>query len=56
MDLLPKTTRMREQGEKNWNGEIAFSKAKGGDLPMGFFDNDENADKPSGAVEDPAMQ
>ena len=66
---------MREQGERNWNGEIAFSKLKGGDLPMvitrtlesvcrglarlegqgkveGFFNNAENADKLSGAVED----
>ena len=27
---------MREQGERNWNGEITFSKPKDGDLPTGI--------------------
>ena len=68
-------TSTREQGERNWNGEIAFSVLKGGVLLVaiprtlenvcrglarleghgtveGFFNNVENADKLSGAVED----
>ena len=68
-------TSMREQGERNWNGEITFSKVKSGILPTavtrsledicqglarlegqgkveGFFNNVENADKLSGALED----
>ena len=75
MDLLLKMTSMREQGERNWNGEITFAKFKSGILPAaitrsledicrdlvrlegqgkveGFFNNVENADKLSGAVED----
>ena len=68
-------TSTREQGERNWKGEITFPKLKGGALPItitrtlesvcrdlarlegqgkveGFFNNVENADKLSGAVED----
>ena len=66
---------MKEQGGRDWNGEIMFSKVTGGVLPpvitrgldnirrglarlegqgkaVGFFNNAENADKLSGAVED----
>ena len=75
MDLLPKMTSTREQGERNWSGETTFSKVKSGILPTainrsledicrglarlegqgkveGFFNNVENADTLSGAVED----
>ena len=66
---------MREQGERDWSGEIMFSNVTGEVLPTaitrsldniyrglarlegqgkveGFFNNAENADKLSGAVED----
>ena len=75
MDLFLKVTSMREQGERDWNGGITFSKIMDGILPAaitrsledicrglarlegqgkvgGFFNNVENADKLSGAVED----
>ena len=36
MNLFPMMTSKRQQGERNWNGEIAFSKVEGVSLPMGI--------------------